>query len=120
MKHSLPVAARPAEPITGGKDISLLMESNLLFSYELPLGWLQQEERLEGWEHVIYFREPSQAPFQSLTTRQALPSDQEPSPGEDGPIQSSWQIPGQGGCTCSQIDLNRKKDFVKLAENYLT
>lgn len=48
MKHSLPVAARPAEPITGGKDISLLMESNLLFSYELPLGWLQQEERLEG------------------------------------------------------------------------
>ena len=39
------MAARPAKPITGGKDVSLLMGRNLLFSYELPLGQFQREEK---------------------------------------------------------------------------
>lgn len=52
IKHSLPVAAGPAEPITGGKDVSLLMGSTLLFSHELPLGWLQQDEEGERAESM--------------------------------------------------------------------
>lgn len=43
----MPVATRPAEPIAGGKDVSLLIGSNLLLSHELPLGWLQEEEEEE-------------------------------------------------------------------------
>lgn len=36
IKHSLPMAARPAKPITGGKDVSFLMGETCCL-YELPL-----------------------------------------------------------------------------------
>ena len=60
-------------------------EKPAVFIWASPWAVPMRGEGLESWKHVTYFREPSQVPFQSLTSRQALPSDRELGCRVDGP-----------------------------------